>query len=154
MVRLCSIALLIITLASCATSSPATGSRAAESDVCAELAGLDAASRDTLLAMARLFRAKPRLVHDFSKVGMHALVGPETMITFAGDRAKTKEDILFYIPAKALLRAQLNPEKLPKLPAPGEMVPGRWYYLEPKSTDPRFGNPIGFPVIVMSIDVE
>lgn len=121
-----------------------------------ELAALTPEARAEVLAIARMFAKNPRLAVDFSRVGMHGLsAGFDTMITFAADPARTTEDIIFFMPAKGLIRAGLDTSKFPPVPAPGTMEAGRWYYSSGRDPEPRFNNnAIGTPVLMLAIDSE
>lgn len=143
---------LIFALSTGCATTPANAP-AAE---CSELASLTPAARAEVLAIARILANKPRFALDFSRVGMHALsVGNDTMVTFATDPSSTKEDIIFYVPAKRLIRAGLDVKKFDTLPAPGTMEPGRWYYTSGEEPEPRFNNnAIGTPVLMMAVDSD
>lgn len=108
------------------------------------------------MALARVVESRPRFALDFSSVGMQALsVGHDTMVTFATDPATTKEDIIFFIPAKRLIRSGLDTSKFEPVPAAGAMEPGKWYYSSGRQPEPRFNNnAIGVPVLMMAIDTE
>lgn len=145
--------LSLLILAVCAAC--ATVPRSAV-EPCPELAGLTPAARAEVLAIARIFSMKPRYALDFTSVGMHALsVGHDTMVTFAADPTTTKEDVIFFIPAKRLIRAGLDPKKFETLPPAGAMESGKWYFSSGREPDARFNNnAIGSPVLMMAVDTE
>lgn len=145
------VAFAALFFASCA-SAPAT----TPPSTCPELATLSPAARAEVLAIAKILAAKPRFARDFTRVGMHALaVGHDTMVTFAADPSTTKEDIIFFIPAKGLIRAGLDVRKYDAVPAREQMVSGKWYYSTGREPEPRFNNnAIGTPVLMMAIDSE
>lgn len=144
---------LLVLALGCTTATPPAP---APQSAYPELDALTPAARAEVLAIARLFAKNPRLAVDFSKVGMHGLsAGFDTMVTFAADPAKTTEDIIFFVPARGLIRAGLDTSKFSPVPAVGAMEPGRWYYSSGRDPEPRFNNnAIGTPVLMMAVDSE
>lgn len=151
MYRIITLAAAASILLSCTTTQPS-----APIASCPELAALSPAARAEVLAIANIVARKPRFALDFTDVGTHALsVGYDTMVTFAVDPAATTEDIIFFIPAKGLIRAGLDVKKYEQVPPPGQMVSGKWYYSSGREPEVRFNkNAIGIPVLMMAVDSD
>ncbi|HXG57890.1 MAG TPA: hypothetical protein VNL91_02615 [Thermoanaerobaculia bacterium] len=139
---------LVVLLALCMAC--AHGRPAATSDP------LTPAARAHLRALEQMLAGNPRLAMDFSSVGVQALApGHDVMVTYAIDPAATKEDIIFYMPARPLVSAGLDPKKLDPVPPKGEMVSGKWYFSSGRVPEPRFNNnEIGSPVVMIAIDID
>lgn len=138
-------AVLLILSVACAHSRPAATSNP-----------LTPAARAHLRALERMFAKNPRLAMDFSSVGVQALApGHDVMVTYAIDPSATKEDIIFYMPARALVSGGLDPKKLDPVPPKGEMIPGKWYFSSGRVPEPRFNNnETGSPVVMIAIDID
>ena len=157
---------LIVTLALAASlgaSAPAPGS---SDQTAAELArlkteyadvlALQGTSRDEVLAIARLLRAKPEMAIDQIRAsGEYCLKsGLGTMAHYASDPARTREDIVYEFDAAALTKAGLDPRKLRALPGLGQMEPGQWYYLPEGDVDPHHKHTMSGPTLLIAVDVR
>ena len=122
----------------------------------ADVLALQGTSRDELLAIARLLRAKPEMAIDrTSASGEYCLKsGLGTMTHYASDATRTREDIVYEFDAAALTKAGLDPGKLPVLPALGKMEPGRWYYLPEGQVDPHHQHTMPGPTLLFAVDVR
>jgi len=122
----------------------------------ADVLALQGTSRDEVLAIARLLRAKPEMAIDQIRAsGEYCLKsGLGTMAHYASDPAKTREDIVYEFDATALTKAGLDPRRLPVVPALGRMEPGRWYYLPEGQVDPHHKHAMPTPTLLIAIDVR
>jgi len=122
----------------------------------ADVIALQGTARDELFAIARLLRAKPEMAIDrTSASGEYCLKsGLGTMTHYASDPTRTPEDIVYEFDASALMKAGLDPQKLPTLPALGHMEPGRWYYLPEGQVDPHHQHTMPGPTLLLAIDVR
>jgi hypothetical protein len=122
----------------------------------ADVLALEGTSRDEVLAIARLLRARPEMAIDQIRAsGEYCLKsGLGTMAHYASDPARTREDIVYEFDAAALTKAGLDPRKLPALPALGRMEPGQWYYLPEGEVDPHHKHPMPGPTLLIAVDVR
>lgn len=122
----------------------------------ADVLALSGTSRDEVLAIARLLRAKPEMAIDqIRNSGEYCLKsGQGTMAHFASDPGATREDIVYEFDATGLMEAGLDPGKLPLLPDLGQMETGRWYYLPEGRPDPHHKHAMPAPTIAIAVDVR
>jgi len=122
----------------------------------ADVLALEGVSRDEVLAIARLLRAKPEMAIDqYRNSGEYCLnSGRGTMAHYASDPAKTREDIVYEFDATPLTQAGLDTAKLPALPGLGQMEPGQWYYLPEGRPDPHHKHAMAKPTLVIAVDVK
>ena len=122
----------------------------------ADVLALQGTSREEVLAIARLLRAKPEMaINQIHASGEYCLKsGGGTMAHFASDPAKTREDIVYEFDATALTKAGLDTAKLPTLPPLGGMEPGQWYYLPEGQVDPHHQHPMPGPTVLIAVDVR
>ncbi len=122
----------------------------------ADVLALDGVSKQEILAIARLLRAKPEMAIDRTKAsGEYCLKSSEdTMTHYAKDPAATREDIVYEFAATPLLRVGLDPTQLPPLPGLGKMEPGQWYYLAEGQVDPHHQHKMPGPALLLAIDVR
>jgi len=122
----------------------------------ADVLALEGTSRDEILAIARLLRAKPEMAIDQIRAsGEYCLKsGLGTMAHYASDPARTREDIVYEFDAAALTKAGLDPAKLPPLPALGRMEPGQWYYLPEGDVDPHHKHAMPGTTLLIAVDVR
>ena len=122
----------------------------------ADVLALQGTAKQEILAIARLLRQNPQMAIDRTQVaGEYCLKpGSGTMVHFATDPRTTAEDIIYEFDATPLIRAGLDPQRLPKLPARGKMTPGTWYFLPLGDVDPHHGHPLAAPTIVMAVEVK
>ena len=122
----------------------------------AEVLALDGVSKHEILAIARLLRAKPEMAIDRTREsGEYCLKSSQgTMTHYAKDPTATREDIVYQFAATPLLKAGLDPTRLPPLPALGEMQPGQWYYLAEGQVDPHHQHKMPGPALLVGVDVR
>ena len=157
---------LMVTLAIAASLGASTRALAGSDQTAAELErlkkdyadvlALEGTSRDEVLAIARLLRARPEMAIDQIRAsGEYCLKsGLGTMAHYASDPARTREDIVYEFDAAALTKAGLDPGKLPALPALGRMEPGQWYYLPQGEADPHHKHALPGPTLLIAVDVR
>jgi hypothetical protein len=161
MKRLVMVVVSLVGLAAlaCAQSSPASDAtrdwERTRSEYSAVLA-LDGVAKDEILAIARLLRARPEMAIDRTREsGEYCLKSSEsTMTHYAKDPAATKEDIVYEFAATPLLKAGLDPMRLPPLPVLGKMEPGQWYYLPEGQVDPHHQHKMSGPTLLVAVDVR
>lgn len=151
-------ALLVIT-SGMSAQTRSTDARSAElariqseySDVLA----LQGIARAEVLAIARLLRAKPEMVIDRTKAAGEYCFnsGLGTMIHYASQPEATAEDVVYEFDATQLLAAGLDPQRVPKLPALGNMEPGKWYFLPSGVIDPHHQHELP-PTIAIAVNVK
>ena len=122
----------------------------------ADVLALEGVSKHEILAIARLLRAKPEMAIDRTgESGEYCLKSsPGTMTHYAKDPTATREDIVYEFAATPLLKAGLDPTRLPSLPALGKMEPGQWYYLAEGEVDPHHQHKMPGPTILVAVDVR
>ena len=121
-----------------------------------DVLALDGVSRDEILFIARLLRARPEMAIDRTREsGEYCLKSSQgTMTHYANDPAATREDIVYEFAAAPLVRAGLDPRAFPSLPALGKMEPGQWYYLPEGQVDPHHQHVMLGPTLVIAVDVR
>lgn len=122
----------------------------------AEVLALEGVPKEEILAIARLLRARPEMAIDRTKEsGEYCLKsGLGTMIHYAQNPERTREDIVYEFAAAPLVKAGLDLQKLPVLPALGKMEPGQWYYLPEGLVDPHHQHTMPGPTLLISVDVR
>ena len=122
----------------------------------ADLLALDGVSREEILAIARLLRAKPEMAIDRTKESGEFCFksSPGTMTHYAKNPDSTREDIVYEFAASPLVKAGLDLKKLAPLPALGKMEPGQWYYLPEGQVDPHHQHPMPGPTLLIAVDVR
>lgn len=121
-----------------------------------DILALEGVAKHEILAIARLLRARPEMAIDRTREsGEYCLKSSGiTMTHYARDSAATKEDIVYEFSATPLLKAGLDPTRLPSLPALGKMEPGRWYYLPEGQVDPHHQHTMPGPTLLVAVDVR
>lgn len=121
-----------------------------------DVLALDGVSRSEILAIARLLRARPEMAIDRTREsGEYCLKSSQgTMTHYAQDPAATREDIVYEFAAAPLLKAGLDPARLPSVPALGRMEPGQWYYLAEGRVDPHHQHTMPGPSLLVAVDVR
>ena len=142
---------LLICLAAPARSQDRQGS-AEYADVLA----LEGVSKEEILAIARLLRAKPEMAIDQTKQSGELCLksGLGTMTHYAKNPERTREDIVYEFAAAPLVKAGLDPQKLAPLPALGKMEPGQWYYLPEGQVDPHHQHTMQGATLLIAVDVR
>jgi len=152
-------ALLVITSGMLAqTRSTDTGSAELariQSDY-SDVLALQGTARAEVLAIARLLRAKPEMAIDRTKAaGEYCLKSSlGTMVHYALQPDATAEDVVYEFDATQLLGAGLDPQRVPKLPALGNMEPGKWYFLPSGVIDPHHQHVLPTPTIAIAVNVK
>jgi hypothetical protein len=151
MKRISIAAVLLIGLAAPARSQDRQGS-AEYADVLA----LEGVSKDEVLAIARLLRARPDMAIDRTKESGELCLksGLGTMTHYAKNPERTKEDIVYEFDAAPLVKAGLDPQKLALLPGLGKMEPGQWYYLPEGQVDPHHQHKLQGATVLIAVDVH
>ena len=105
----------------------------------ADVLALQGTAKAELVAIARVLRAKPEIAMDKTKAaGEYCFKSsPGTMVHYASQPETTVEDVVYEFDATELLAAGLDSQRLPKLPALGNMEPGKWYFLPSGVIDPH-----------------
>ena len=161
MKRLATVAGILVGLAALAraqSSPPGDAPRDLErmrreySDVLA----LEGVSKEEILAIARLLRARPEMAIDRTREsGEYCLKSSQsTMTHYAKDPAATREDIVYEFAAAPLVKAGLDPARLPPLPGLGKMEAGQWYYLAEGQVDPHHQHKMPGPILLVAVDVR
>ena len=121
-----------------------------------DVLALQGTSKAELLAIARLLRAKPEMAIDRTKAaGEYCFKSSQgTMVHYASQPEATAEDVIYELDATQLLAAGLDPERVPKLPALGNMEPGKWYFLPSGVIDPHHQHDFPTPTIAMAVNVK
>ena len=151
MKRISIAAVLLIGLAAPARSQDRQGSTEY-----ADVLALEGVSKDEVLAIARLLRAKPEMAIDRTKESGELCMksGLGTMTHYAKNPERTKEDIVYEFDAAPLVKAGLDPQKLALLPALGKMEPGQWYYLPEGQVDPHHQHKLQGATVLIAVDVR
>src|ERR1041384_8307947 len=97
----------------------------------ADVLALQGTAKAEMLAIARLLRAKPEMAIDQTKIaGEYCFKSSQgTMVHYTSKPEATTEDVVYEFDATQLLAAGLHPQRVPNLPALGNMEPGKWYLL-------------------------
>jgi hypothetical protein len=109
--------------------------------------------------IARAIALNPGIAIDFSDHGEYCLnvnfdAGGK-MTHFAADPTKTEEDVVDILDARPLMKAGLDPTKLPKLPGFGKMKPYVWYHHPAGEPEPHHGGAsFEFPLLLRASNVK
>jgi hypothetical protein len=150
--------LLIATGISAQTGSTDAGSaelahiRSEYGDVLA----LQGTAKAEVLAIARVLRGKPEMAIDRTKAANEYCFKSSqgTMVHYTSQPKATVEDVVYEFDATQLLGAGLDPDRVPKLPALGNMEPGKWYFLPSGVVDPHHQHSFTTPTIAIAVNVE
>lgn len=120
-----------------------------------DVLALHGTARAEVLAIARLFRAKPEMAIDRTKAAGEYCFnsGLGTMVHYASQPEATVEDVVYEFDAKQLLAAGLDPQRVPKLPVLGKMEPGKWYFLPSGVIEPHHQRILP-PTIAIAVNVK
>ncbi len=121
-----------------------------------EVLALRGSAKAEVLTIAHLLTRRPEFAIDQTAAsGEYCLkTGRGTMVHFATAPERTPEGIVYEFDATELIRAGLDPTKLPQLPDLGGMKPGTWYYLPQQVIDPHHRHPMNTPTIAVAVDVR
>lgn len=122
----------------------------------ADVLALQGTAKAELLAIARILRAKPDMAVDkTTAAGEYCFKSSHgTMVHYASHPEATVEDVVYEFDATQLLAAGLDPQRVPKLPALGNMAPGKWYFLPSGVIDPHHQHVFATPTIAMAVNVK
>jgi hypothetical protein len=122
----------------------------------ADVLALEGVSKEEVLAIARLLRARPEMAIDRTKESGEFCLksGLGTMTHYAKNPERTREDIVYEFAAAPLVKAGLDPQKLVLLPALGKMEPGQWYYLPEGQVDPHHQHTMQGATLLIAVDVR
>jgi hypothetical protein len=76
------------------------------------------------------------------------------MVHYASQPETTVEDVVYEFDATQLLAAGLDPQRIPKLPALGNMEAGKWYFLPSGVIDPHHQHVLATPTIAIAVNVK
>src|SRR2546429_2351728 len=121
-----------------------------------DVLALQGTAKAEVLAIARVLRAKPEMAIDKTKAaGEYCFKSSEgTMVHYASQPEATAEDVVYEFDATQLLAAGLDPEGVPKLPALGNMEPGKWYFLPSGVIDPHHQHDFATPTIALAVNLK
>ena len=155
---LASALLMIVTSMSAQTGSTGAGSAelAHIQSEYVDVLALQGTAKAEVLAIARVLRAKPEMAIDKTKAaGEYCFKSSEgTMVHYASQPEATAEDVVYEFDATQLLAAGLDPQRVPKLPALGNMEPGKWYFLPSGVIDPHHQHVFATPTIAIAVNVK
>jgi hypothetical protein len=122
----------------------------------ADVLALQGTSKQEILAIARILRAKPGIAIDqTAPSGEYCFnSGQGTMVHFATQLERTPEDIVYEFDPSGLIAAGLDPSRLQELPGRDQMTPGVWYYLPKGQPDPHHGHAIPNPTIAIAVNIK
>ena len=122
----------------------------------ADVLALQGTSKGEILAIARILRANPAVAIDkTSGSGEYCFnSGLGTMVHFATEPERTKEDVVYEFDASELIAAGLDTTRLQQLPERGQMTPGVWYFLPKGQQDPHHGHAMAGPTIAIALNVK
>ena len=122
----------------------------------ADVLALQGTAKAEVLAIARVLRAKPEMAIDKTKAaGEYCFKSSQgTMVHYASQPETTAEDVVYEFDATQLLAAGLDPRRLPKLPALGNMEPGKWYFLASGVIDPHHQHVFATPAIAIAVNIK
>ena len=122
----------------------------------ADVLALQGTAKAEVLAIARVLRAKPEMAIDKTKAaGEYCFKSSQgTMVHYASQPEATAEDVVYEFDATQLVAAGLEPQRVPKLPALGNMEPGKWYFLPSGVIDPHHRHDFATPTIAIAVNVK
>src|SRR5438128_2706562 len=122
----------------------------------ADVLALQGTSKGEILAIARILRAKPEVAIDQTAASGEYCFnsGLGTMVHFATEPERTKEDVVYEFDASGLIAAGLDPSRLQTLPERGRMTPGVWYFLPKGQQDPHHAHTMPSPTIAIAVNIK
>ena len=122
----------------------------------AHVLALHGTSKQEILAIAKILRAKPEVAIDQTAASGEYCFnsGHGTMVHFATQPERTPEDIVYEFDASGLIAAGLDPSRLQQLPERGQMTPGVWYFLPKGQQDPHHGHAMASPTIAIAVNIK
>ena len=121
-----------------------------------DVLALRGTSKGEILAIARILRAKPEVAIDQTAASGEYCFnsGLGTMVHFATQPERTKEDVVYEFDASGLIAAGLDPSRLQTLPERGRMTPGVWYFLPKGQQDPHHAHTMPSPTIAIAVNIK
>jgi hypothetical protein len=121
-----------------------------------DVLALQGTSKGEILAIARILRAKPEVAIDQTAASGEYCFnsGIGTMVHFATQPERTKEDVVYEFDASGLIAAGLDPSRLQTLPERGRMTPGVWYFLPKGQQDPHHGHAMASATIAIAVNIK
>jgi len=121
-----------------------------------DVLALQGTSKGEILAIARILRAKPEVAIDQTAASGEYCFnsGLGTMVHFATQPERTKEDVVYEFDASELIAAGLDPSRLQTLPERGRMTPGVWYFLPKGQQDPHHAHTMPSPTIAIAVNIK
>jgi hypothetical protein len=122
----------------------------------ADVLALQGTSKAEILTIARILRAKPEIAIDQTAASGEYCFnsGLGTMVHFATQPERTREDVVYEFDASGLIAAGLDPSRLQQLPERGRMTPGVWYFLPKGQQDPHHAHAMSVPTIAIAVNVK
>jgi hypothetical protein len=122
----------------------------------ADVLALQGTSKGEILAISRILRANPAVAIDKTAASGEYCFnsGLGTMVHFATEPERTKEDVVYEFDASGLIGAGLDTTRLQQLPERGQMTPGVWYFLPRGQQDPHHGHAMAGPTIAIALNVK
>src|SRR5437870_12290647 len=122
----------------------------------ADVLALHGTSKQEILAIAKILRAKPEVAIDQTAASGEYCFnsGHGTMVHFATQSELTQEDVVYEFDASGLIAAGLDPSRLQQLPERGQMTPGVWYFLPKGQPDPHHAHALANPTIAIAVNVK
>ena len=122
----------------------------------ADVLALQGTSKDEILAIARILRAKPEIAIDQTAASGEYCFnsGLGTMVHFATQPERTREDVVYEFDASGLIAAGLDPARLQQLPERGQMTPGVWYFLPKGQQDPHHAHAMPSPTMAIAVNIK
>ena len=100
------------------------------------------------------------MVLDFTHVsGEYCLntwkAGGAHMTHYAVDPSGTREDVIDFVKADALIAGGIDVASLPRFPGGlGAMEPDQWYYLPANELEPHHGGKFPVPLLIRASDIQ
>ena len=122
----------------------------------ADVLALQGTTKGEILAIARILRANPAVAIDKTAASGEYCFnsGLGTMVHFATEPERTKEDIVYEFDASGLIGAGLDTTRLQQLPERGQMTPGVWYFLPKGQQDPHHAHAMASPTIAIAVNIK
>ena len=122
----------------------------------ADVLALQGTSKGEILAISRILRANPAVAIDKTAASGEYCFnsGLGTMVHFATEPERTKEDVVYEFDASGLIGAGLDTTRLQQLPERGQMTPGVWYFLPKGQQDPHHAHAMPNPTIAIAVNIK
>lgn len=113
-----------------------------------------------LSAIANQLSLRPETAIDLSEVSgeycFNAGINEGGHMThYAIDPMNTKEDVIDFVNAEPLMKADVKVDGLPRFPGKlGAMTPNQWYYLPAGEMEPHHGMKFSFPLLIRASNLK